>query len=180
MAAKIWLLSLMLDWTPSSTIVPSHSDHCLHHTEQRELLLWLVTYGGELISRAQYYQKKREWGWEVKNDELYPRWTSKTFAPGKDEPCNLTLKSCQCGEKGSFQCNCNCSEIACLPFCKYRGDCRKDNPMDYEGELKMFLVVIVSVKIYASLEVITMTNPLFSTYITFKECLSGLKSNFAV
>ena len=137
----------MLDWTPSSTIVPSHSDHCLHHTEQRELLLWLVTYGGELISRAQYYQKKREWGWEVKNDELYPRWTSKTFAPGKDEPCNLTLKSCQCGEKGSFQCNCNCSEIACLPFCKYRGDCRKDNPMDYEGELKMFLVVIVSVKI---------------------------------
>lgn len=52
--------------------------------------------------------------------------------------------------------------------------------MDYEGELKMFLVVIVSVKIYASLEVITMTNPLFSTYITFKECLSGLKSNFAV
>ena len=65
------------------------------------------------------------WGWEFRIDGvMMPVWTIIT----SDVAYNNLQKTCRCGDKNScLKTNCSCKETACLPYCKCRAKCSKDN-----------------------------------------------------
>ena len=68
-----------------------------------------------------------QWGWSFSGEDvLAPVWTLKR----SDNVFKILVKSCGCGEQGKMcmRETCSCKRRKCLPFCKCRGDCEKDNP----------------------------------------------------
>ena len=75
-----------------------------------------------------------DWGWEPLTDSehedpnavLRHIWTTKLDLDGTT--FKKVSKVCTCGEKSScLNKNCSCKDTACLPMCKCRGLCKKDN-----------------------------------------------------
>ena len=70
-----------------------------------------------------------EWGWCYSdNEDLIPVWTLQH----DDTVYKACKKKCNCGEKNNcLKGNCSCTGTKCLPTCKCRGGCGKDN--DQQG-----------------------------------------------
>ena len=65
------------------------------------------------------------------DDNLIPIFTD-AKSKGLYELC---AKCCSCGDKNSCRnANCSCAAIICLPHCKCKGKCKKDNPDSDDSE----------------------------------------------
>ena len=141
--AVIKFILLLYRCAPTLSLAEARSDY-LNHTHQETLrpvppsaaallqhikrAAYIAGYiWGNADQAAPTLPNVRHWGWSFSSEDiLTPVWTLKR----SDNVFQILVKSCGCGGEGKvcMRENCSCTGRKCLPFCKCRGCCEKDNP----------------------------------------------------